>query len=279
MVHDGTVWVASSDSDDPRWCRTPSPTLSGASPTDDRPAERASDARGGRAPSATCQRRHDVRRHLREEAVRARCTPTPGTRRRRRGATSKDPFEIPEKTQGIAVRGNEIVFSTSLRPRQRQPARRATTSATSPAAAACPTRSAAVDLPNMSEGLVMLPDGIVTTHESGASPYSTPDGKRPDDLWAGTFMTVTPVRRARPVRPGAGRARDPAGRQQLVRRRRAAGSTRRSGGSPGSTCRRPASAPCPARPALVIDRRHRTSTPPRPGSGSRGSPPTPPRPG
>jgi hypothetical protein len=38
----------------------------------------------------------------------------------------------------------------------------------------------------------MLPDGIVTTHESGASPYSTPNGKDPDDLWAGTFMTLTP---------------------------------------------------------------------------------------
>ena len=38
----------------------------------------------------------------------------------------------------------------------------------------------------------MLPGGIVTTYESGASPYATPNGKDPDDLWAGSFMTLTP---------------------------------------------------------------------------------------
>jgi hypothetical protein len=101
------------------------------------------------------------------------------------------PVAIPPQTQGIAVRGNEIVFSTSFgRDRTSQLQSYNLNDITGGGTLPDPLRT--VDLPNMSEGVVMLPNGLVTTHESGASPYVSPDGKDPDDLWAGTFMTLTP---------------------------------------------------------------------------------------
>ena len=69
------------------------------------------------------------------------------------------PFQIPEETQGIAVRGNEIVFSTSFgRDNGSQLSSYNLGDVTSGGGLGDPLRTVA--LPNMSEGVVMLPDGV-----------------------------------------------------------------------------------------------------------------------
>ncbi len=102
------------------------------------------------------------------------------------------PFKTPDQTQGMAVRGNEIVFSSS----EGRGNAGALTSynlndVLSGGELGDPLQT--VELPTMSEGVIMLPDGVVTTYESGSSGYSSPFGSASlADLWAGLNMTVTP---------------------------------------------------------------------------------------
>lgn len=106
------------------------------------------------------------------------------------------PFTTPAQTQGIAVRGNEVVFSTSYgrgNPGHLESYDLPTVlGATDGADLPDPIRSVA--LPTMAEGVVALPDGgVLTTYESGAEAYSGPKGDADlEDLWAAMNMTITP---------------------------------------------------------------------------------------
>ncbi len=109
----------------------------------------------------------------------------------REWGNEQGPFETPAQTQGIAVRGNEVVFSTSW-------GRDATgtlqsynlNDVLSGGSLGDPLQS--VDLPTMAEGVAMLPQGVLTSFESGSSHYVDPDGNPLEDLWASLNMTVTP---------------------------------------------------------------------------------------
>ncbi len=189
VVHDGIVWVASSDADDPSMVPYPLAQLNGATPTDTvhpsgPPVHVGAGASGTISGDTMYVGSFD--KHGPGEMF--TYTWDPATKS---WGNEQGPVEIPPKTQGIAVRGNEIVFSTSWgRDAGSQLQSYNLGDVTGGGRLPDPIRT--VDLPNMSEGLAMLPGGIVTTHESGASPYASPSGKDPHDLWAGTFMTLTP---------------------------------------------------------------------------------------
>ncbi|NRQ51514.1 hypothetical protein [Aeromicrobium stalagmiti] len=103
--------------------------------------------------------------------------------------------DTPPKTQGAAVIDGQIVFSTS--------GGRGNTSDlyayTVDDVLAGHGNDAdhllgQVSLPTMSEGVIALDGtGLITTYESGASPYSTPSSSASlEDLWAAQAMTITP---------------------------------------------------------------------------------------
>jgi hypothetical protein len=103
----------------------------------------------------------------------------------------KGPFETPPQTQGIAVRDNEVVFSTSWgRDSGGKLESYNLNDVLSSGGLGSPLQT--VDLPNMAEGVAALPSGLVTTHESGSSNYVDPDGNPLESLWASMNMTVTP---------------------------------------------------------------------------------------
>ncbi|MDR7253065.1 hypothetical protein J2X46_002050 [Nocardioides sp. BE266] len=189
VVKDGIVWVASSDSDDPTMVPYSLSDLSGASPTSTvQPSGPPAHVAAGASATVSGDTMYVGTFEKSGPGQMFTYTWDPATQS---WGDKQGPFEIPEKTQGIAVRGNEIVFSTSYgRDKGSQLQSYNLGDVTGGGSLPDPIRS--VDLPNMSEGVVMLPGGIITTHESGASTYSTPGSSDPDDLWAGTFMTVTP---------------------------------------------------------------------------------------
>ena len=104
------------------------------------------------------------------------------------------PHPTPAQTQGITVQGNDVVFSTSWgrdNPGTLQSYH--LSDVIGAGAGSLPGPLSTVQLPNMAEGVVAVPDGILTTYESGALPYSEPlSGQSLEDLWAGMHMTTTP---------------------------------------------------------------------------------------
>lgn len=104
------------------------------------------------------------------------------------------PHPTPPQTQGITVRGDDVVFSTSWG-RDQQGALESyhLGDVTGAADGSLPHPISTVALPTMAEGVVAMPDGIFTTYESGSSSYSRPTGRQSlEDLWAGLQMTTTP---------------------------------------------------------------------------------------
>jgi hypothetical protein len=101
------------------------------------------------------------------------------------------PFATPPEVQGIAVRGGEVVFSSSWgRDNGSRLLSYDLADVLSGGDLGDPLRS--VDLPNMSEGIAMLPQGVLSTYESGAAGYVDPKGGPLEELWAAMNMTVTP---------------------------------------------------------------------------------------
>jgi hypothetical protein len=189
VVHDGTVWVASSDEDDPTMVPYSLSQLTGATPTNTvHPS--GPPIHVGAGASSTVSGNTMYVGSFDEHGPGRMYTYTWDPKARSWG-DEQGPFELPPKTQGIAVRGNEIVFSTSYG-RDSGSELQSYNLGDVTGGGSLPDPLRTVDLPNMSEGLVALPGGIATTHESGASPYAFPDGKDPDDLWAGMFLTLTP---------------------------------------------------------------------------------------
>jgi hypothetical protein len=189
VVHDGTVWVASSDEDDPTMVPYSLSQLTGATPTNTvHPS--GPPIHVGAGASSTVSGNTMYVGSFDEHGPGRMYTYTWDPKTRSWG-DEQGPFELPPKTQGIAVRGNEIVFSTSYG-RDSGSELQSYNLGDVTGGGSLPDPLRTVDLPNMSEGLVALPGGIATTHESGASPYAFPDGKDPDDLWAGMFLTLTP---------------------------------------------------------------------------------------
>ncbi len=100
------------------------------------------------------------------------------------------PFPTPPQTQGIAVHGAAIIFSTSW-------GRTKTGTLQSfrldeVLAGALGEPLARVGLPTMAEGIAALPTGVMTTYESGASGFVDPGRHRRKELWPSTHMTLTP---------------------------------------------------------------------------------------
>lgn len=191
VVHDGTVWVSSSDSP-PRLVPYSMAQLNLTSPNATvTPSGHPQTVKAGASSTISGNTMYVGSFTEKGEGPGSMHTYTwdPGTKS---WGNEQGPFQIPEETQGIAVRGNEIVFSTSFgRDNGSQLSSYNLGDVTSGGGLGDPLRTVA--LPNMSEGLVMLPDGIVSTHESGATPYATPGSKDdPEDMWAGMSMTVTP---------------------------------------------------------------------------------------
>lgn len=101
------------------------------------------------------------------------------------------PFPTPPQTQGIAVRGNEVVFSTSWgRDKAGSLQSYNLGDVLGGGDLGDPVRT--VELPNMAEGVAALPDGLATTFESGSSGYVDPQDNPLEELWASMNMTVTP---------------------------------------------------------------------------------------
>lgn len=187
-VHDGTAWVSSSDTPS-RLVPYSLAELSDASPTTKvEPSGTPLEVGAGAASTVSGNTMYVASHNEDGEGELYTYTWDPASRT---WTGEQGPFPAPQKVQGIAVRGNEIVFSTSLgRTNTSQLESYNLGDVTSGAHLPDPLRT--VGLPTMSEGLVMLPDGILTTYESGADKYSSPDGKDPDDLWAGMFISITP---------------------------------------------------------------------------------------
>lgn len=188
-VHNGTVWVSSSD-DPPRLVPYSLEKISSTLPNEVvKPSGDPQTVKGGATSTVSGNTMYVGT--FSEDGPGEMYTYTWDESTREWGNES-GPFEIPEKTQGIAVRGNEIVFSSSFgRDQGSQLSSYNLGSVTNGGELGAPLQTE--HLPNMAEGVVMLPGGLVTTHESGATPYSTPGSSAdPEDMWAGVSMTVTP---------------------------------------------------------------------------------------
>lgn len=187
-VHDGTAWVTSSDSP-PRLVPYSVADLASASPTSVvTPSGTPVEIRVGATSTVSGDTMY-VASHDKSgqgELYTYTWDETSGTWSDERG-----PFPTPPQVQGISVRGNEIVFSTS-RGRDNTSTLQSYNLGDVTGGGALPDPIRTVDLPTMSEGVVMTPDGLLTTYESGSSGYSTPGGADASDMWASTFMTLTP---------------------------------------------------------------------------------------
>lgn len=111
-------------------------------------------------------------------------------------AQSGGPFTTPQETQGIAVQGDQVVFSTSWG-RDNQGSLQSYSLSDvlgTDGSGGLGDPSHQVDMPNMLEGIALGPDGLLATYESGADKYSDKANwwNDRDDLWASTHMTVTP---------------------------------------------------------------------------------------
>ncbi|NYE36366.1 hypothetical protein F4692_001470 [Nocardioides cavernae] len=188
FVHDGTVWVASS-SDPTQVVPYSLSDLSGASPTDTvHPSGPPTTVAASAATTVSGDTMYVASHDKSGEGVLYTYTWDPASKE---WTDEQGPFPAPTQVQGIAVRGNEIVFSTS-RGRDNGSTLQSYNLGDVTGGGSLPDPLRTVELPTMSEGAVMTPDGILTTYESGSSAYSDPDGKDPDDLWASMFMTITP---------------------------------------------------------------------------------------
>lgn len=101
------------------------------------------------------------------------------------------PYETPGEAQGVAIHDGHIVFSTSegrQNPSNLQVYDLQHLTSTGNLGAQQGYQS----LPNMSEGVVATPDGLLTTHESGSSAYVDPKGHPVSSLWANTHLSLTP---------------------------------------------------------------------------------------
>ncbi|MDN4172294.1 hypothetical protein QWY28_05025 [Nocardioides sp. SOB77] len=187
-VHDGTVYVTSSDKP-PRLFAYDLAAVEGARPGEtvpvlDTPVEVAAGAYSTIVGDTLYVGTHN------EDGPGSLTTYT-WDRATHSWEESGGPYETPPKVQGIAVRGNEVVFSSSLgRGNGSTLASYNLGDVLSGGPLGDPVRS--VELPNMSEGIVAMPDGLLTTYESGAEKYSSPGSTSLEDLWAAMNMTVTP---------------------------------------------------------------------------------------
>lgn len=188
-VHDGTVWVSSSD-DPPRLVPYSLAELSGASPTSQvDPSGAPLEVQAGAASTVSGDTMYVATHNDSGEGELWTYTWDPVAKT---WTDEQGPFPAPTKVQGLSVRGNEIVFSTSLGRTRTSQLESYNLGDVTGGASTLPDPLRTVELPTMSEGVVMTPEGLLTTYESGSDTYSTPDGKDPDDLWAGMFMTITP---------------------------------------------------------------------------------------
>lgn len=105
--------------------------------------------------------------------------------------SQQGPYPTPPETQGVAVRGNEIVFSTSWG-RDNGGTLQSYNLGDVLAGGDLGDPLQSVALPNMAEGVAMLPQGVLTTYESGAAGYVDPKDAPLEELWAALNMTVTP---------------------------------------------------------------------------------------
>lgn len=104
-----------------------------------------------------------------------------------------EPIETPDHAQGVVVRDDEFVFSTSHK--------RFNESSLIVQDKESGDRSEPYPLPNMSQSVVEVDGNLVTTYESGAQEFDHVEGGslwerltgKTDDLWANPFMTVTPL--------------------------------------------------------------------------------------
>ncbi|MFT4188668.1 MAG: hypothetical protein QM621_08815 [Aeromicrobium sp.] len=96
-----------------------------------------------------------------------------------------EPLPAPKNAQGLVVREEEFVFTTSFGRHNRGRlvvVRRADRK-----------KLLVYRLPNMAEGVVALGDELITTYESGAQHYATRQWRLRRSLWAGATMTRTPL--------------------------------------------------------------------------------------
>lgn len=99
--------------------------------------------------------------------------------------TGDGPYDTPPRTQGVAVTDGHIFFSTSFK--------RGFDSELIGVDRSTGQVIGSERLPNMAEGLVLTPDGILTTYESGSSKYSHQPPTTPfQDMWGSMSMTLTP---------------------------------------------------------------------------------------
>ena len=102
-------------------------------------------------------------------------------------------IDTPDKSQGVAVRDGEFVFSTS--PNRFDEGSLIAQDRTTG------DRTGPYTLPNMAEGVVEVDGQLVTTYESSAAKYDDDDRKfgwlpgraDDDDLWSNPYLTLTPL--------------------------------------------------------------------------------------
>lgn len=104
---------------------------------------------------------------------------------------SGGPYPTPGEAQGVAIKDGHIVFSTS------EGRNNASTLQVYDLQTLLKDKELGglqgwEGLPNMSEGVVPLPGGLLTTHESGAGKYVDANGNPVGDLWGGTHFSFTP---------------------------------------------------------------------------------------
>lgn len=104
---------------------------------------------------------------------------------------SGGPYPTPGEAQGVAIHGGHIVFSTS-EGRNNPSTLQVYDLQTLLKDEELGDLQGWEGLPNMSEGVVPLPGGLLTTHESGAGKYVDANGNPVEDLWGGTHFSFTP---------------------------------------------------------------------------------------
>lgn len=105
-----------------------------------------------------------------------------------------DDYEVktPEFTQGVVVTDGEMTFSTSFGNGMESEVK-TFDRATLEDGGDAENETGLIDkdyLPNMSEGIVATPDGLIVMHESGANEYVKESGMFKGTPWVNPFMTV-----------------------------------------------------------------------------------------
>lgn len=110
-------------------------------------------------------------------------------------ALRSGPHPTPPQTQGAAVVDGQVVFSTSFGRGNTSELQAYRLGDVLSGHGSDESRAlGTIDLPTMSEGVLSMDGkGLLTTYESGAGPYSTPEGSTGlAELWAAQAMTLTP---------------------------------------------------------------------------------------